>query len=197
VKIVAGLGNPGAKYVGTPHNAGFEVLDWLARDLGCDYRSAGRFKALTAEALIGGEKVLLVKPQTFMNLSGESVGALMNFYKVPADDLIVVYDDVNLDVGRIRIRPKGGSGGHNGLTSVIRHAGTEDFTRIRVGVGRGRSAGDLVSHVLRRFAPDDRERMEGAIERAGKAVYTVLESGTETAMNRFNSAVQEQSEEKA
>ena len=189
MKIVAGLGNPGPKYEGTPHNVGFEVVEHLADECGCQFKASGRFKAEIADISLAGNKVLLVKPQTYMNLSGEAVGALLNFYKASPADLIVVFDDVDLDAGRIRVRPGGGSGGHNGLSSVIRHVGTEKFARVRIGVGRGRDAVDLVSHVLRRFAPDDRELVAGAIERAGKAVYTILESGVETAMNRFNSAV--------
>ena len=191
MKIVAGLGNPGAKYEGTPHNVGFEVVERLAAESGCQFKVSGRFKAEIAETVHDGDKVLLVKPQTYMNLSGEAVGALLNFYKGSPADLIVVYDDVDLDAGRIRVRPGGGTGGHNGLTSVIRHVGTEKFTRVRIGVGRGRGTGDLVSHVLRRFAPDDRELVTGAIKRAGDAVYTILESGVETAMNRYNSVVTE------
>ncbi len=193
VKIVVGLGNPGAKYKGTPHNVGFEVVDRLAERCGVQLKPVARFKAELVKAAIGMESVLLVKPQTFMNLSGEAVGALLNFYKVTAAELIVIFDDVNLDVGRIRIRPKGGSGGHNGLASVIQHTGTENFVRVRMGVGRGNGTGDLVSHVLHRFAPCHRDSVAEMIERAGDAVYTILESGVETAMNRFNSVTSDNS----
>ena len=187
MKVIVGLGNPGDKYNGTPHNVGFEAVERLAERFGAQFSGNRKFKSLIAEARIGGERVLLVKPLTFMNLSGEAVGALLGFYKVPADDLVVVLDDVNLDTGRIRVRPKGGSGGHNGLSSVISHVGTEDFARVRMGVGRGRGSGDLVSHVLHRFAPDQRAAVEDMTERAGEAVCAVLESGIEVAMNRFNS----------
>jgi PTH1 family peptidyl-tRNA hydrolase len=171
---------------------GFEVVDRLTERFGSQFSSSKKFKSLVAECAISGERVLMMKPQTFMNLSGEAVGALLNFYKIPVSDLVVVLDDVNLEVGRIRVRPKGGSGGHNGLTSVINHVGTEDFVRIRMGVGRGKSAGDLVSHVLHRFAPAQREVVTDMIERTADAVCAVLELGVEVAMNRFNSAVADQ-----
>lgn len=193
MKIVVGLGNPGLKYVGTPHNIGFETVELLAERCGGQFKDNARFRAQVADARVAGERVLLVKPQTFMNLSGEAVGALMRFYKVDAADLVVIFDDVDLEVGRIRIRPSGGSGGHNGLRSIIQHIGTEKFVRVRMGVGRGVSAGDLVSHVLRRFAPCHRESVDGMMDRAVDAVYKIVESGVEAAMNSFNSAARDQS----
>ena len=193
VKIVVGLGNPGAKYEGTPHNVGFEAVEQLAERCGCQFKHSLRFKAQIAKTTIGADQALLVKPQTFMNLSGEAVGALLRFYKASTADLIVLFDDVDLDVGRIRIRPGGGSGGHKGLTSVIQHVGTGDFVRVRMGVGRGVGAGDVVSHVLRKIASAHRERVDSMIERAVDAVYKILESGVDAAMNRFNSMEPEQS----
>lgn len=193
MKIVVGLGNPGLKYAGTPHNVGFEAIDLLAERCGSQFKSSTRFRALVAEAAIGGGRIMLVKPQTFMNLSGEAVGALMRFYKVDAANLIVLFDDVDLEVGRLRIRPTGGTGGHKGVASIIQHVGTEKFVRVRMGVGRGIGAGDVVSHVLRKFAACHRESVDGMIERAVDAVYTILESGVEVAMNSFNSTAKDQS----
>jgi PTH1 family peptidyl-tRNA hydrolase len=193
VKVVVGLGNPGGKYEGTPHNVGFEAVDRLADRIGCQFKYSLRFKAEIAKTAVGADQMLLVKPQTFMNLSGEAVGALLRFYKATAADLIVLFDDVDLDVGRIRIRPGGGSGGHKGLTSVIQHVGTGDFVRVRMGVGRGVGTGDVVSHVLRKFASCHRDSVDSMIERAVDAVYKIQESGVDAAMNRFNSMVPDQS----
>jgi len=188
VKLVVGLGNPGKKYEGTPHNVGFEAVDCLARQCEGRFRRGLRFRAQTAKVLIGTEPALLVKPQTFMNLSGEAVGALLRYHKATPSDLIVLLDDVDLELGRIRIRPQGGSGGHKGLTSVIQHVGTGDFVRIRMGVGRGTGATDVVSHVLSPIASAHRDSVGSMTERAADAVRVILESGVNSAMNRFNSA---------
>jgi PTH1 family peptidyl-tRNA hydrolase len=189
VKIVVGLGNPGRKYEGTPHNVGFDVVDCLAQRSSHKLRGSLRFKAQTAKAVVGTESVLLVKPQTFMNLSGEAVGAVMRYHKVNPSDVLVLLDDVDLELGRIRVRSSGGSGGHKGLASVIQHLGVEEFVRIRMGVGRGRAEADVVSHVLSQFDSAQSKTVNGMIERAADAVCVVLESGVEMAMNRFNSAV--------
>jgi PTH1 family peptidyl-tRNA hydrolase len=193
VKVIVGLGNPGRKYEGTPHNVGFDVVDCLAHGSGCKLRRSLRFRAQTAKTVIGAETVLLVKPQTYMNLSGESVGALMRYHKVPPTELLVLLDDVDLDIGRIRVRPRGGSGGHKGLKSLIQHVGTEEFVRIRMGVGRGRAESDVVSHVLSPFSAAQRDSVRSMVDRAADAVGVVLESGVESAMNRFNSAATDRS----
>ena len=188
MKLVVGLGNPGRKYEGTPHNVGFTAVEGLAQQCECRFKRSLRFRAHTARTTIGSEAVLLVKPQTFMNLSGEAVGTLLRYHKATPSDLIVLLDDVDLEVGRIRIRPQGGSGGHKGLTSIIQHVGTGDFVRIRMGVGRGRGTADVVSHVLSPFASAERDRVGSMTERAADAVREILESGVNSAMNRFNSA---------
>ena len=191
VKLVVGLGNPGQKYEGTPHNVGFAAVELLAEQADCRFRRGMRFRAHTARVTIGSDPVLLVKPQTFMNLSGEAVGGLLRYHKATPDDLVVLMDDVDLDAGRIRIRPKGGSGGHNGLASVIQHVGTGDFVRVRMGVGRGGGTANVVSHVLSPIAAAERDRVESMVERAAEAVREILGAGVNAAMNRFNSAQEE------
>ena len=184
MKLVAGLGNPGAKYHGTRHNAGFEVIDLLAR------RHGVRLDMGPAEALAGrwrrDEDVMLVKPLTFMNASGEAVGALGRFYKVPVTDILIVCDDVNLPLGRLRARASGTEGGHNGLRSVAEHLGTIDYARLRVGVGRGDSRRDLADHVLARFEPDEQPGIADAIARAADAVVMWIDDGMARVMNTFN-----------
>ncbi len=191
VKLVVGLGNPGQKYEGTPHNVGFAAVELLARQSECGFRRGMRFRAHTAKVTLGDESALLVKPQTFMNLSGEAVGGLLRYHKAASTDLIVLLDDVDLEVGRIRIRPQGGSGGHKGLASIIQHVGTGDFVRVRMGVGRGGGAANVVSHVLSPFASAQRDRVASMVERAADAVREILESGVNSAMNCYNSAQEE------
>jgi peptidyl-tRNA hydrolase, PTH1 family len=192
VKVIVGLGNPGRKYEGTPHNVGFDAVDCLAERFDARFRKSLRFKAEVAKTVIGGESVVLVKPQTFMNLSGDAVGALLRYHKVPIENVIVLLDDVDLELGRIRIRPGGGSGGHKGLTSVKQHVGTGDFVRIRMGVGRGAGTADVVSHVLSPFASVHRDSVGSMTERTADAVCEILESGVDSAMNRFNSVAPEE-----
>jgi len=193
VKVVAGLGNPGGKYENTPHNVGFDAVDRLAERCGCKFKHSLRFKAETVKTKIASESVVLIKPQTFMNLSGESIGALLRFYKATPADLIVIFDDVDLELGRIRVKPCGGSGGHNGLKSVIQHVGSGDFVRVRMGVGRGDGRGDVMSHVLRKFTSGDRDSIENMVSKAVDSVYDILESGVDSAMNRFNASAQKDS----
>ncbi len=188
MKIVTGLGNPGARYVGTPHNVGFAVVETLAARLGCTFRAAAKFAAVTAECRHADGPVLLVKPQTFMNRSGESVGAIMRYFDVPPEDLIVVYDDADLEPGRIRIRPSGSAGGHRGLASVIEHAGSQAFPRVRLGIGRADAGAGLIGHVLQPFNKAQRQQAAVMTERAADAVLVLLEAGVEGAMNRFNPA---------
>lgn len=185
MKLVAGLGNPGPRYRGTYHNIGFDVVDELARRAGVDFGAAPA-DALAVKMALGAEPVWLVKPLTFMNLSGRAVGDLARYYRVEAPDLIVVVDDVALPTGRLRVRRGGSAGGHNGLKSVIEHLGTDGFPRVRVGVGRGDSERDLADHVLARIGADDRARLEEAVARAADAVECVIAEGTDAAMNRYN-----------
>ena len=180
------LGNPGPKYECTRHNAGFMAGDALAKKLGVSINKL-RFKALTAPAEINGEKVLLMKPQTFMNLSGEAVGEAARFYKVPPEHVIVVSDEISLPLGKLRVRPKGSAGGHNGLKSIIAHLGSDAFPRVRLGVGAPPHPDyDMADWVLSVFRNQDLEDMLAAADRAGEAVISYITDGPERAMNRFN-----------
>lgn len=189
--IIAGLGNPGRQYAHTRHNAGFDVMDAIAEKYNISI-SEKKHKALCGRGVIAGEKVVLAKPQTFMNLSGESVAELISYYKAdPAEDLIVIYDDISLAPGGIRIRKRGSAGGHNGIKSIIACLDTQEFKRIRMGVGEKPADWDLVDHVLGRFAAADRERFEGAVADAVCAVEVLLKGETDQAMNRYNRKKQE------
>ena len=180
------LGNPGPKYECTRHNAGFMAADALARKLGVSINRA-RFKALTAPAEINGEKVLLLKPQTYMNLSGEAVGEAARFYKILPENVIVVSDEVSLPLGKLRVRMKGSAGGHNGLKSIIASLGSDNFPRVRIGVGAPPHPDyDMADWVLSVFRNQDLEDMLSAADRAAEAVITYVTDGPERAMNRFN-----------
>ena len=180
------LGNPGPKYDCTRHNAGFMAGDALAKKLGVSINRL-RFKALTAAAEINGEKVLLMKPQTFMNLSGEAVGQAARFYKIPPERVLVVSDEISLPLGKLRVRPKGSAGGHNGLKSIIASLGSDAFPRIRIGVGAPPHPDyDMADWVLSVFRNQDLEDMLAASDRAAEAVTTYISNGPERAMNRFN-----------
>ncbi|MGA9350391.1 MAG: aminoacyl-tRNA hydrolase [Anaerolineae bacterium] len=183
-KLIVGLGNPGRKYAGNRHNAGFQCLDRLAEAWGLSF-SKRKHKALLAQGEIASLTTILAKPQTFMNLSGEAVERLARFYKLPPEGFLVIYDDLDLPLGKIRLRPEGGSGGHRGMNSIIEHLGTGGFPRLRVGIGRP-TRGDPVNYVLSDFAPDERMAIEEAYERAVSAVELWLAEGIEAAMNRYN-----------
>ncbi len=191
--IIAGLGNPGPEYHGTRHNAGFDVLDILADRHNIEI-NRNKFHSLTGEGFIGGKKVLLMKPMTYMNLSGKAVIEALNFYKPREDEFIVVYDDISLKPGRIRIRKKGSAGGHNGIKDIIRVLGTDEFQRIKTGVGS--PEGNLVKHVLSRITGEDEEEYVKGLVLSADAVETVMKEGIETAMNRFNSSGSEKKKEK-
>lgn len=184
--IVAFLGNPGAQYTGTRHNAGFLTADVLGKDLGVRIDRL-RFRALTGKCVIGGRQVLLMKPQTYMNLSGEAVGQAARFFKVPAERVLVVSDEIALPPGRIRIRQKGSAGGHNGLKNIIAHLGTDQFPRIRIGVGAPPQPGpDQVDWVLGVPRNEDAAAYADAIRRAADAVQDYIQNGPEHAMGRYN-----------
>lgn len=185
MKLIAGLGNPGGRYRGTRHNVGFDVMDLAARRHGLQF-APWRTVAEVAEWRRPDERVSLVKPLTFMNLSGDAVSALMAFYKVDLADVLVVCDDVNLPVGQLRVRPSGSSGGNNGLKSVTAALGTDQYSRLRIGVGRGDTARDLADHVLSRFAPDEMSGIEEAVTRAADAIEMWIVDGTARVMNAFN-----------
>ena len=184
--IIAGLGNPGKQYEHTRHNVGFDTLDKLAEKYHIPIDTQ-KHKAVCGSGYIEGQKVILVKPQTYMNLSGESLREIIDFYKLnPAEELIVIYDDISLDVGQLRIRKKGSAGGHNGIKNIIAHLGTQEFPRIKVGVGDKPPRMDLADYVLSRFSKEDREKMEQAFKDAADAVEVMITEGADAAMNRFN-----------
>ena len=185
MKLIVGLGNPGSKYRGTRHNVGFEVVDLVARRRGLTFESG------PGEAVIARERgpralVMLAKPLTYMNVSGGAVQTLGHYYRIEPGALLVVADDVNLSLGRLRARPSGSDGGHNGLGSIIDSLGTDQFARLRVGVGRGDRRRDVADHVLARFEGAEREEIDRAIARAADAIETFVDDGIDTMMNRFN-----------
>lgn len=185
--IIAGLGNPTSKYEKTRHNVGFDVIDALADKYSIKVENA-KHRSLCGSGTIGGEKVLLVKPQTFMNLSGEAIVDALNFYKIDATtNLIVIYDDISMDPGRLRLRKKGSAGGHNGIKNIIAHLGMETFPRIKVGVGAKPDGWDLADYVLSRFSPTDRTLIDQACERAVDAITTIINDDFDKAMNLYNS----------
>ena len=186
VKLIVGLGNPGKQYETTKHNIGFLVLDALAANLGLSFNKT-KFKSIYAEGNIGTEKVILVKPQTFMNLSGESVRPWMDYFELTEEDVVIIYDDMDLPVGKIRLRIQGGHGGHNGVKSLIQHMGTKNFNRIRVGVGRPFPSQDVVSHVLSPFSKDTVDDMKSSIHESVDAIkYWVNDKTFLETMNEFN-----------
>lgn len=185
--LVAGLGNPGKQYDMTRHNIGFHTIDYIADSLGVKVNKL-KYKAISGECSIAGEKVLLIKPQTYMNLSGESLVEFVRFYKIPIENVIIISDDITLETGRIRVRSKGSAGGHNGLKSIIQHLGGDGFARVRIGVGAPTHEDyDLADFVLGRFTKDEIPVLEEAIIKADKAVSEIIARGTESAMNKFNS----------
>ena len=191
MKIVAGLGNPGKEYESTPHSIGFEVADAAVGGIGAAFRMVASFKGALADGRFAGGKVLFVKPMTFMNLSGDCVAPVVKYHNATAADLVVVSDDIDLPVGRIRIRRGGGAGGHNGLKSIIERLGSPDFVRLRIGVGRDKAdRSEVVGHVLGKFDPDTRAAMNAnIIPAAVKALEQILAEGPDAAMNVWNGQV--------
>jgi PTH1 family peptidyl-tRNA hydrolase len=186
VKVIAGLGNPGSEYEHTRHNIGFEVIDQLAARFSTKLTKT-KFHALFAKTVICGEDVLLVKPLTYMNASGEAVGPLLGFYKLTADNLLVIQDDMDLPVGRIRLRQRGSAGGHNGIKSLIHHLHTEDFARIKVGIGHPeRSRRAVVNYVLNGFSGEEKEWIAASIERAADAAADWVDTPFQQLMNKYN-----------
>lgn len=185
MKIIVGLGNPTAQYEGTRHNIGFAVIDRIAKEYNIAVETK-KHKALCGTGVIEGQKVILVKPQTYMNLSGEAVREVYDFYKADISDILIIYDDICLDVGKLRIRAKGSAGGHNGIKNIIAHLGTENFARIRVGVGDKPKQMDLADYVLGHFQGDDKIAIENGIDAAVKAMVETLTRGIDSAMNKYN-----------
>lgn len=186
MKIIAGLGNPTKEYEGTRHNIGFSVIDQLADQYNISMTEK-KHKAVCGKGVIEGQKVVLLKPQTYMNLSGESIADAVNYYKIdPEEDLIVIYDDIDLDVGRLRIRAKGSAGGHNGMKNIIAHLGTQVFSRVRVGVGAKPKGWDLADYVLGRFSKEELPAIQEGKTDACRAVTLIVTEDVETAMNQMN-----------
>lgn len=184
--LIAGLGNPGRRYEATRHNMGFDTVDVLV-DRHQVISNGVKFDAMYGKGRIGAERVILLKPLLYMNLSGAPIRAMCDYHKAdPKEALIVVYDDIDLEPGQIRIRKKGSAGGHNGMKDIIRHLGTQEFVRVKVGVGAKPPGWDLADHVLSRFPADQREAVDQAIERAADAVEMILKDGADAAMNQFN-----------
>ena len=184
--IIAGLGNPTREYEKTRHNVGFDTIDVLADKLNTSVDEK-KFKGLYGRGIIAGEKVILLKPQTFMNLSGESVREAADFYKVDPEHIIVIYDDISLDVGQIRIRKKGSAGGHNGLKNIIKMLGHDTFIRVRMGVGEKPKNFDLADYVLGHFPAEERSIMDEAAKTAAEAIRMIITENADAAMNHFNS----------
>ena len=187
MKVIAGLGNPGAQYANTPHSIGFEVVDAIAREMGAEWKASASFKGELATGMFAGQKVLLLKPMTFMNLSGDSVAPVVRYHNATPADLLVISDDIDLPVGRLRIRVGGSAGGHNGLKSVIERVGTPLFTRLRVGVGRdARDRTQVIGHVLGKFDPASRTVMDEVVKAAVQAAAAIISTTPQAAMNTWN-----------
>ena len=186
--LIAGLGNPGREYAETRHNAGFMVLDILAKSYNFPLVKMQN-KALIGSGKVGEKKMILAKPQTFMNLSGEAVGGLVRFYKIPLDHVLIIHDDLDLPLGTLRIRPGGGPGGQKGLASIISHLGTEQFARIRIGIDRPPGRMDAKDYVLQSFRKEDQELVKITLERACDAARAFVDFGLENAMNRYNGSI--------
>ena len=184
--LIAGLGNPDKKYEATRHNIGFETIDLLAHLTGIKLNKT-KHKAVLGDGVIGGEKVIIAKPQTYMNLSGESIRDIVNFYKIPVENVIIVCDDINIETGRIRIRPKGSDGGHNGLKSIIYQLASDAFVRIRMGVGAPKHEDyNLADYVLGKFSKEEIELLTPVAKKVTEAIELIITSGVERAMNKFN-----------
>ena len=183
--LIAGLGNPTREYEKTRHNVGFEAIDILADKAGTTVTEK-KHKALYGKGYIGGQKVILAKPQTYMNLSGEAVREAVQFYKIPADHVLVIYDDVSLPVGKLRVRPTGSAGGHNGIKNIIAHLGTQDFPRIKIGTGAPGEGGDMIDWVIGVPSQAERKVLVESFRRAIDAAECIIEHGCQKAMNDFN-----------
>ena len=194
--LIVGLGNPGADYAKTRHNAGFLLVEKLAAQWKSAWKNERKFQARVSRTERGGKMILLAEPQTFMNLSGESVGALVRFYHLPMGQILVVVDDADLPLGEIRLRPGGGAGGHHGLESVMQHLGSREYARLRIGIGRKDESRQITGHVLGRFSPDESGLLEKVLERALGQLECWLSAGIQKAMSQFNGVVSPTNEEK-
>lgn len=185
---MVGLGNPGLKYEFTRHNVGFRVVNSLARDIKTEFKRVKSYYSLISRGMINNHKVMLVKPQTFMNLSGRAVSKVVSYYKIPLQDLLIVYDDLNLELGQVRIRKKGSNGGHKGIESIMQYLHSEEIPRLRIGIGSPSASSnfDCVTYVLSNFSYDEEDKIEETIKLSTKAIKTVIEEGFEKAMRKYN-----------
>ncbi len=183
--LIAGLGNPDKKYARTRHNIGFEAIEFLKDQIGAGVEK-NKFHSMIMQGKIGGEPCILCRPLTYMNQSGIAIREIADFYKIAPEDIIVIYDDVALPIGALRVRANGSAGGHNGMKSIIAHLGTQDFPRIRIGVGEKPAQWDLADYVLGQFTDEELPAMREACDKAGKAVQLIVKQGVATAMNRYN-----------
>ena len=191
--LIAGLGNPESEYDSTRHNMGFCVINKLAKELNIEVNKT-KFKGLYGTGIYNGEKVILLKPQTYMNLSGEAIKAFMDFYKLELKDLVVIYDDIEVEKGSIRIRKKGSSGSHNGMKSIISMLQTEEFARIRVGIGKPEHTDDMINYVIGHISEEEKKNLEPGIEKATLATIELLKNGVDSAMNKYNAKIKKKEE---
>ena len=183
--LIIGLGNPEEDYSKTRHNMGFNVVNKISEEYNIEVNKK-KFDGLVGEGIIKGEKVILLKPQTYMNLSGKSIIQAINFYKIPLENICVIYDDIDIDIGNIKIRKQGSAGSHNGMKSVIEELKTEEFTRIRVGIGKPEFKGDLINYVIGAIPKEEIEKLQEGVEKAKDAMIEILKNGVDTAMNKYN-----------
>ena len=183
--LIVGLGNPEEEYANTRHNMGFDTINKLAKQYNIEINKK-KFKGLYGTGIIEGKKVILLKPQTYMNLSGESIREIVDFYKIQTADIILIYDDIDIDVGIIKIRKKGGPGTHNGMKSVIKHLGTGDFARVRVGIGSPQNKSDLINYVIGAIPKEEQEKLDLSTTLAKEALIEIIKNDVNTAMNKFN-----------
>ena len=184
MKVIAGLGNPGAQYENTPHSVGFEAVDAIAAEIGASWEMKRAFNSLMARGTFAGQSVILVKPQTFMNLSGDAIAPIVKYSNAKPADLLVIQDDIDLPVGRMRIRKDGSCGGHNGIRNIIERLGTPNFTRLKLGVGKDKS--NVIAHVLGKFDPTTRKTMDAVVAEAVRAAEKIVREGPDKAMNAYN-----------
>lgn len=189
--LIVGLGNPESEYERTRHNIGFCVINKIAKEFGIDITKT-KFNALYGTGIINGQKVILVKPQTYMNLSGSAVVDFMDFYKLDLENLVVIYDDVDVEIGSIRIRKKGSSGSHNGMKSIVNMLQSEEFTRIRVGIGKPEHSHDMINYVIGKINDEEQEKLEPGIDMAKQATIELINNGVDIAMNKFNKSKKEE-----
>ena len=183
--LIIGLGNPEEEYSKTRHNMGFNAINKIAEQYGIKVNKS-KFQGLYESAIIEGQKVMLIKPQTYMNLSGECIKQFVDFYKIQKEEILVIYDDMDIEPGKIKIRKKGGAGGHNGMKSIIKMLGTEEFVRIRTGIGRPEHSGDDINYVIGAIPEEEIPKLQEGVEKAKEAVIEILKNGIDSAMNKLN-----------